>query len=1170
VCDDEGDCATATVSVRVLAVNDAPRLRSADAILMVATEDDDTMLAASNMHYEVDDVDQLAALTSILDATKTAAPPRLLLTITTPPRHGTARPHSAYGLIAYAPDPDYVGDDNLTYTVCDQCAGSRDKELGRVAPSTDPRCVRERTRIGTSGATPGCLTVSVAIKVVNTNDPVVVRALSATTSTNRTVVFHPFLTVSDVDTTQYAQLVAAGKDPADYGLMNADDIDYRSLSITAFERASIVREGDRPSIVYSSSSALGYEEFYYTVCDLGGDCATALVHVLVSKAGPAILAVERFGACEAADGTIDTTLVGCGDLQTTDASYGAGDKLVVRFSEATNMPPGKASLDRADVDALLAFTPRLSRTDSPAAYTAYWLDPAQLVITVQATGFPEPALRSGGFRVAVRPVDTPCASFTTGASGEYLPAQPGEYCLLDAAQNSLHSDAVSSVLLGNFGLQLPTINRVIIGNPPDVESTYFGVGTVAEFIFEKPAFGTQQLVELCKLGTEALWFVERFGAGFAGSTECSQQLADGTVVPASGMSQEEADCLWPPTGELTEQQTVDCAFEVTGGGGTVPRGRRRRTLIGDSPVVASTVKVVVTSLTSAAINLEDTNRFLMTAQSAWRLETAAEIASADSADSSGNSTARQYLQDLATFGYRPSASSGVTIRGSAVSTPRLVAVAATGAVSGLTAGDQLTLSFSVETNMPSGNVFDRSLSRADVDRLLTFTPALGASDTGEDYAAVWLDRKTLVITVSEPNTRAKGMQAAPQGLEIGFPLHNSTADPDPDPCTLLLRCGTGGPTWGICNQVGSSCRTSGAFKGADITGAWNSDDLAVGGAATSSDMFYLLILFIPIILLIMYLMRRHYKKKAQKKEISRIVRAWRTKFTPQETDAKAAALSDKALSDTAEAWPRPEGMVAMRSNPDPFLSLAPPVTPGPRASVDMAAAFGPRASASIAPTSGMALPGGRADVFSRAGGLPPLKTGPGGGVPMRMPPLQSGGFAPGTGGGAARPSRPSFAGPSMAGPSRPSFAGPAAFGRPGQPPDFAAAAMLARAGVAFSKPRTLNKDNVDPFKTRRQSAEMKDPFARPSMNAPVMGRPAMGSMPKRPSMPAAPLPGDLPPLRPGQGQGTNPFNVPGGTMRPHTLPALDGGTGRQGPSMPRRPEVQGRQLPTQLPRQSNA
>lgn len=101
ICDDDGECATATVSITVNPVNDAPTANDDSATV---TQDTATPInVAANDHDALDPLGGLD-LTSI--------------TITSGPSYGTLTNNND-GTITYDPDPGYLGSDSFDYEICD-------------------------------------------------------------------------------------------------------------------------------------------------------------------------------------------------------------------------------------------------------------------------------------------------------------------------------------------------------------------------------------------------------------------------------------------------------------------------------------------------------------------------------------------------------------------------------------------------------------------------------------------------------------------------------------------------------------------------------------------------------------------------------------------------------------------------------------------------------------------------------------------------------------------------------------------------------------------------------------------------------------------------------------------------------------------------------------------
>merc|ERR1711988_968148 len=127
-------------------------------------------------------------------------------------------------------------------------------------------------------------------------------------------------------------------------------------------------------------------------------------------------------------------------------------------------------------------------------------------------------------------------------------------------------------------------------------------------------------------------------------------------------------------------------------------------------------------------------QFLELARRAFKDSNAAQIVAATTGSKS-SVDGQVLLDDQTQFGVPAASASSVTIRGSELSTPRVSMVTAYGSSASFTAGDQIEVLFDAETNMPSSDSVERTVTRSDLDRLITFTPNLGATDTGDDYTA---------------------------------------------------------------------------------------------------------------------------------------------------------------------------------------------------------------------------------------------------------------------------------------------------------------------------------------------------------------------------------------------------------------------------------------------------
>ena len=99
VCDPDGLCDTATVTVTVLPVDDPP------------VANDDAAEVAEDGAVAIDVVANDVDLDGNLDPTS--------VTVSTQPSNGTVSVDPVTGAITYEPDPDFTGTDIFTYEVCD-------------------------------------------------------------------------------------------------------------------------------------------------------------------------------------------------------------------------------------------------------------------------------------------------------------------------------------------------------------------------------------------------------------------------------------------------------------------------------------------------------------------------------------------------------------------------------------------------------------------------------------------------------------------------------------------------------------------------------------------------------------------------------------------------------------------------------------------------------------------------------------------------------------------------------------------------------------------------------------------------------------------------------------------------------------------------------------------
>jgi hypothetical protein len=189
---------------------------------------------------------------------------------------------------------------------------------------------------------------------------------------------------------------------------------------------------------------------------------------------------------------------------------------------------------------------------------------------------------------------------------------------------------------------------------------------------------------------------------------------------------------------------------------------------------------------------------------------------------------------------------------------------------------------------------------------------------------------------------------------------DSTLEPSSSPTTSPTVSPTEFPTLAPTEILASTVAASAAGDGA---------------TASSSLLIVGIVVAAIVVVLGVYLYTRRQKQKAQREEVTRVVRAWRAKFSQSDKSSK------KPFPDTAEVWPRPTAMVAMRTNPDPFQ--APSDGGDPFAGGPFAASAGASADPFGLPDRGDGFPGGLPPL-QKSGGPPSRSSGP-----PRLPPLST-------------------------------------------------------------------------------------------------------------------------------------------------------------------------------------
>ena len=319
ICDDDGDCDTATVTVDVGGVNDPP------------VANDDSANTEEDSAVDVDVTDNDTDVDGTIDPTS--------VVVTSGPDNGSTDVNPTTGVVTYTPDPDFNGTDTFEYQVCDN-EGACDTATVTVTVDANPDAVddnfdtEEDTAVNgdvstndDEGDTPATYTQGTGPSdgslTFNNNGTF---TYTPDTDFNGTDSFTYTVTDADgdTDTATVTITVDAGPDAVD------DSFDTEEDTAVSGDVSTNDDEGDTPATYTVDSSPSngtlnsfdsdgqftytpdpdfnGTDTFTYEVCDADGDCDTATVTINV-EAGP-----------DAVDDSFDTeedTAVS-GDVSTND------------------------------------------------------------------------------------------------------------------------------------------------------------------------------------------------------------------------------------------------------------------------------------------------------------------------------------------------------------------------------------------------------------------------------------------------------------------------------------------------------------------------------------------------------------------------------------------------------------------------------------------------------------------------------------------------------------------------------------------------------------------------------------------------------------------------------------------------------------------------------------
>jgi len=968
-CDSTGRCSQemGVVTITVLEVNDPPKARD---LLHVAREDDFDLIA---FYRNISDNETTNLRIEIVNNTDGS-----YVDVWTTPIGGSLRVYHAHQIITYLPPLNFVGEDSFSYSVCDACDPRRDRELGRVG--TDLNCLRQieennGTILGEDGVYITCAEANVTVAVANINDVPVVRDVSGVTMVGEALTFAFFddAVVDSNDPSSYETIsrylyrnsTSAIYEPDDeqvysafinnlnfslYNLRNETDIDETSLRITTVPTNGLARltpAGNRTGVTYIPQGGFsGYDAFNFEVCDrfhtgMGMRCAEGTARVWVTKAGPSIVSVM-------ASGTLDEKGV------FTDSKIGNGDKYLVTFSEATNMPPfGTVGtlVSKEEVDNIFTFgSPFFLDEISPSAYIGNWLNDTTFEIEVINEGYPVPfkatisngmtsltSVMIGEWTLAVSSKQGPCGGFD--ADNQPL-TNLALSCLTNAARTSYSSVSTSPALTGNYGLRLPNISNVIVRNVA-VDDSKIADSLDSKLIYERsqlaimlqPPFSNDQLATYCEY--EAKQMLDPSAIG----TDVNLIVVGCANLVSDGMN---ADLLYENNVKIMEQRFLvndnnrrrRAAVEEGEEESTNSRVRRQalESPLTSYPVpVASEIVLQINSLRETRVDpAQNPLAFIQEINKGFNRNTVVEVVSRTSGVPAtallnylAQSSSTEELNTFFYYEFDPDIIPQIT---------RVEAADPFNSNPSYGNGDTITVYFSVSTNQPDVS------TKAALDLIFTFEPLLGTN-----YRGNWLSSSSLRIPILDSGPAgAVRPSTDPINFRLSFKPNyfhtgdevtaNNTILPTTTPecvginvCSMSTTDGSLPRSVGICSVNGLSCRAHQGWT--DLVGTFG------GAVVTDTSGFpwwwiivaVVVVIIIVILVVLCYFIYRYYKQKSQRKEALRVVKRWKKdQFAP----GKEAERKDSS----AGQWVKPPDVATMRDNPDPFttpLKKLPEVVPRP-------------------------------------------------------------------------------------------------------------------------------------------------------------------------------------------------------------------------------------------------
>ena len=940
VCDSEGACNSSGVILMTISpFNDAP---VATNFVHTTKEDDFDLVSIYNRVSDNDTASTRDALLAVLKISLINSTGGYVSRLTSP-RGGELRVYQGHGIITYEAPNNYVGPDSFRYSVCDRCDPRRNFELGRLQV-TDPACVRQYEANGRSYLQTNshvyitCAEGRVDVLVGNVNDVPTVLDIAAVTNQNQPIVLAPLSQsvdsdgkfsnstkpVYDRDDHQANIAKANGINLIQYNLSSTTDINITRLNIlapgptkgTVISRIS--SEGMAEFLYTPSQATSGYDSFEFEVCDKSialvkaATCSKAKARVLINKIGPTITKIV-------ADGSTG------GGSSDTDSKFSRGDTIRIYFDQPTNTPPRGVSIGTTfpteEVDQLLTFAaPFISPQRVANRYQGKWLNTTLLEIEIIDEGYPQPNVSINHWRLGVKENVQPCNGFDPATNQILLDNQLNRYCLLTADGHSLHASTTSPPLEGDFGEKLPIVTNVIYRSTGVEDTviigaggTYFGANSEL-LLFLDPPLSQPQLEEYCNYPAEEILTYKATNALGAETdldvSGCANLLSNGQNAEVFYMSPPYPSAA--PIPRLAENSRRRRATEEV-----------EKT---NMPVISQIIFRVNTI--SSSVSPSNSEDFIQRITRSLSTDTLRKV----------------IFRDRTSGGFQPQPiyKVGIFEERRSDNTPTVLSFEASdpdNADSVFGVEDTLTITFDRDTDQP------QVLTKADIDKIMTFKTPLGTSYTG-----LWTSPRILVITVVtidetavKPAVGSFTFTFKPNFLdgERNLTANNIYLPTSKPNCVGVNVCGRGSgtpDTVGVCASGSASCRAAG--ESPVLTGSFGTGT----GVSSTQSLWWIaiiVVLLLVVVGLIAYFFYRHHKQASFRKEAMRWVRRWQSDKTAPGKEKPEPRSPAGGPSDT---WNRPPSIAGMRPVPDPFSNLPEVTTPEP---VGPDTTFFPRQAASI-------------------------------------------------------------------------------------------------------------------------------------------------------------------------------------------------------------------------------